>query len=93
MRSTSDAPSRSSSRLSDNRRDDSGADADFDGDYDKENDNDNESNLDGDHTARLDRKLHGGITSGTLTSRSSSENQAVLQRAKSLAQRNRLVRG
>ena len=86
MRSTSDAPSRSSSRLSDNKRDNSGVDADFDGDYDRENDND------GDDTARLDRILQGASTSETLKSRSSSENQAVLQRAKSLAERNRLVR-
>jgi len=78
--------------LSDNQKDDPGPNADLDGDYDGAKDNDNESILDGDDTARLDRKLHGRSTFETVKSRSSSENQAVLQRAKSLTERNRLVR-
>jgi hypothetical protein len=86
-----DAPdSRSSSRLGDLYS--SGTDGDFDDDYDKENERDNDNNLDGDDTARLDRKLLSHHTVDTLKSKSSSENRVALQRAKSLAQRNRLVR-
>lgn len=71
--------------------DSSGTDGDFDDDYDKENEHDND-NLDGDDTARLDRKLFSAHNLDTLKSKSLSENRVVLQRAKSLAQRNRLVR-
>jgi hypothetical protein len=79
--------SRSSSRLADRSMDDSGVDGDFGDDYDKENDN---NDLDGDDTARLDRKQLGGHTDKSNTS---NENKAALQKAQSLAQRNRLVRG
>jgi hypothetical protein len=68
--------------------DNSGTDGDFDDDYDKENEHDN-NNLDGDDTARLDRKL---FSAHNVDSKGSSENRVALQRAKSLAQRNRLVR-
>jgi hypothetical protein len=70
----------------------SGTDGDFDDDYDKENEHDNDNNLDGDDTARLDRKLLSAYNVDTLKSKSSSENRVALHRAKSLAQRNRLVR-
>jgi len=60
-------------------REDTGVEGDFDDDHDNENDNDN----DGDDTARLDRRLLGN---------GESENVLALQRVRSLAQRNRLVR-
>lgn len=71
--------------------DSSGTDDDFDDDYDKENEHDND-NLDGDDTARVDRKLFSAHNVDTLKTKGSSENRVALQRAKSLAQRNRLVR-
>jgi hypothetical protein len=74
--------------LADYSVDGSGTEDDFDDDHDKEND----SNLEGDETARLDRKLLSAHSMDTLKSKSSSENRVALQRAKSLAQRNRLVR-
>ena len=64
-------------------QEDTGADGDFDDDYD----NDNDSNLDGDDTARLDRRLLGGADNA----KSSSENVLALQRVRSLAQRNKMV--
>jgi hypothetical protein len=67
--------------------DSSGTDGDFDDDYNKEHDNDN----DGDDTARLDGKLFSAHSMDTVKSKGSSENKVALQRAKSLAQRNRLV--
>ena len=70
--------------------DSSGTDGDFDDDYDRENEHDND--LDGDDTARLDSKVFAAHSVDTLKSKSSSENRVALQRAKSLAQRNRLVR-
>lgn len=80
--------SRSSSRLDDHKMDDPGIDGDFDDDYEKDNDNDND--FDGDDTAKLDRKQWiGDLDKNKI----SSENKAALQRAQSLAQRNRLVRG
>ncbi len=80
--------SRSSSRLADRSMDDSGVDGDFGDDYDKENDHNND--LDGDDTARLDRKQ---LVGNMDKSNTSSKNKAALQKAQSLAQRNRLVRG
>ena len=72
--------------------DGSGTEGDFDDDYDNEIEHDDDSNLDGDDTARLDRKLLSVRSVDTLRSKTSSENRVALQRAKSLAQRNRLVR-
>jgi hypothetical protein len=83
-----DAPSsRSSSRLADYTMDSSGTESHLDEDWDKDNDNDNDDN-----TARLDRRLLSAHGVDTLKSKSSSENRIALQRAMSLAQRNRLVR-
>ena len=59
-------------------REDTGAEGDFDDDHDNENDNEN----DGDDTARLDRRLLGN----------ENRSSEALQRVRSLAQRNRLVR-
>ena len=80
--------SRSSSRLGDVKMEDSG----FDDDFDKEHDKGNENNGDGDDTARLDRRLL-SISNDDDKPKSSSENLLALQRVKSLAQRNRMVRG
>lgn len=72
--------------------DGSGTEGDFDDDYDNEIEPDDDCNLDGDDTARLDRKLLSAQSVDTLRGKSSSENRVALQRAKTLAQRNRLVR-
>lgn len=83
--------SRSSSRLADHE-DKPPADSRFDDDYDRDHEHEDDSNLDGDDTARLDRNLLSPHSMDTLKSKSSSETKFALQRAKSLAQRNRLVR-
>ncbi|KAF8157941.1 hypothetical protein B0H34DRAFT_797374 [Crassisporium funariophilum] len=62
---------------------------DFDDDYDNEKNNDNENDLDGDDTARLDRKLLANADNGNH--KGSSENVLALQRVKTLAQRNRMA--
>lgn len=77
--------SRSSSNTStiSRRGEDSG---DFDDDYEKENENnenDHESNFDGDDTARVDRRF--------LATATKDKEFDALERAKSLAARNRLV--